>query len=292
MTAGPVDASYIVTVRSEGRFLGIRSVVGRSTDAYRGVSVAPATPRDPSPPTSLATVCAALETIEGAVVTQRRGLLVVSRADAELRIHVGADPVALPELAFEGDVVLALLALDALVPTFGAVQLHDEGFTEIIDGTVPIAVAVSRFRTAAHAELAQIQAAVRGVEDRSDEHNAPPLERRGRRAVRLGIAVAIALAGALGAVWVARDQLRGKAVGEACSSDRACESRECLRPRANASDGDRPAASGVCTIPCHEDAACPQGMTCAATERVFASHRPSSGRALQAGERCTPISWP
>jgi hypothetical protein len=276
-------------VDTAGRFLRIRSVVGRSTALYRGVSVDPATPREPSPASPLASILEMLRTLDGVSVTHARKAIVLARGsdEEELRIHVDVDPVSLPDLNFEGNPELAILALHALLPRFGNVELRDDDYTDIIDGTEPVAV-VSRFQAKARADLAKIHATI-GELDRVEDHVAAPPMRPLRRIVTIAVIVVVAVAVTLLAVWGLRTATRRVPLGGMCAGNGQCESGECLSPypyEGNARDDERKSfTNGACTQPCRDNTECPNDMTC-----VEAMEASSTGRWHQT-KRCMPLAW-
>ncbi len=276
---------------ASGRLLRVRSIVGRSRDLYRGASPDATTPREPSPARPLGELVAALRTIATVTVTQERTRIVVSRGEdhEDLAIHVDVDPVALPDLRFEGSTELAIAALHAWVPTFGAAELRDDDYSVIVDETEPVEVIAHRFGAKARADLAKATARIADVG--SDEPVSAPRATRRQRAMRIAVIVGVAVMVPLAGLWAFRLATRRAPLGAACTSNRQCESSECLSgaPRAPLVDGlgdDSPVARGACTLPCAEDRDCPATMACEQAE--LASPTPKVTFRVR---RCTPRDW-
>jgi len=268
-----------------GRFLRVRSVVGRSTDLYRGVNLDPATPREPSSAQPLASILEALRTLHDVSVTRAPKMIVLARGsdEEELRIHVDVDPVTVPDLNLEGNPELAILALHTLQPMFGEVELRDDDYTDVIDGTEPVDAAVKRFQAKTRADRAKI-----GVFHHGDDTvNAAPV-RRARRNLTIAAVVAVAVAVTLVALWAIRAATRGAPLGATCSNNRQCESSECLSPEPyeEAPRGAQKSfKNGACTQPCRDDTECPSDMTCADALQDMGTSKP------YATKRCMPVAW-
>lgn len=285
-----VASKYSLRVDATGRFLQVRSVVGRSADLYRGVNVEPATPRAPSPAVPLDMIVAVLGTVAGVSVTHAPTAVVLARGDDEeaLRIHVDLDPIALPDLNFEGNPELALLALHALVPMFGAVQLHDGDYVEVVDRTELVAEMVKRYTATLH------RPTIGGL-DQGDDHVDPPPVRRTRRILTIAVIVTVAIALPLIALWAFRAATRGEPLGATCSTSAQCESGECLSPKPYEDHGRTDGSpmmraqpsftNGACTRVCSGDTDCPETMTCADAVQAMRSGTP------YATKLCMPRAW-
>ena len=280
-----------------GHFLLVRSVVGRSTDLYRGVNADPSMPRDPSPGCALTVLFDTLRKLDGISVTRADGRIVLARGDdeEELKIHVDEDLATLPDLNFEGNMELAIRALHALLPFFGAVEIRDGAYTELVDDSEPLEEALRRCQAKAQADRAKIRAAV-GAFGHVDDHVDRPPVRRGRRTLTIAIVVSVAVIVPLVGLWVFRMATRGEDVGAKCTKSRQCESGECLSADAltpNPQDDGSPMMRaherierGVCTQPCRDDSECPKTMTC---QTAFMESSPRA-QPFEV-KRCTPLDW-
>ncbi len=210
--------------------------------------------------------------------------------------------VSLDDTAFEGDGMLAIAVLHALLPLFGAVEVYIGTYTDLIDGHEPLDTVSKRYddwwiqdslRVAKRLEARDAAARLAAAQP------APPVYPKRWSNRRIAVAAIACIVGLVaiagGAIWVSAPKRAPLAAY--CTKNEDCESRACL-PRepvhsvqldgVDLSTLSAPHVSdpsGVCTQSCATDGDCPSSMACGAVVRYGSlgfGHRASS---------CIPRAW-
>jgi hypothetical protein len=247
--------------------LTVLTVRGRIVDPYRDNVAEPddaAFVRRECDLQPIGDVAAAFARVKDAVVQRAGRRFTLTRGTDTLFVAFAsaAPTVALEDATFDGDPILAIEALHALLPLFGPVELRSEGFVDLVDGHEPAEQVAARYRTY-WIDIALHRAKQLG---RSPAPPAPvpadPLDARPSRkkVVAAGVFFA-AIAIAIVVLWF-RDGWTKASTGESCQSGDDCRSGQC-----QPFDRDRPDSPGVCTEPCSADADCPREMVCGPQRR-------------------------
>lgn len=270
-----------------------RSVRGRGAAPYRGtVEDDPRADRYPSPPRMLDEIGRALSTIRH-VTTVRTGQRFDLRRGPTETLVVACRPGAaasLADLTFVGNEYLAILAVEALVPLFGAIELAIGDYRDIVDDTEP-GVAYARYEQAVRErterELALLEKQRAAIDQArlamADHLVKTPAPARNTKLWAAGILAAIAVV--IGGVWAVRHYARAP-VGAGCDVDGDCRSGSCY-----ARDTLDGALHAVCTETCTTNADCPSDMRCWRNYRYEYEHRHEYEHRSEPVNVCTPRHW-
>lgn len=294
-------------VRSAGSTIRVRAVRGRVVDPFRGSL-------DVEQPERLASrkaedqplddVVDRLAALPNVKLTRAGRRFSLQRGDDVLKVSFAsaARRVSLDDTTLEGDGMLAIAVVHALLPLFGAVEIYIGTYTDLIDGHEPLDTVSKRFdewwiqdslRVAKRLEARDAAARMAAAEP------APPVvpKRWSNRRIALAALVCIAALVAISGGAVVVSTPKRAPLAAYCTKNSDCESRACL-PREpvksvqlNGVDLSTLSAphvsdpSGVCTRSCETDADCPSSMSCGAVVRYGSlgfGHRASS---------CIPRAW-
>jgi hypothetical protein len=264
-----------------------RSVVGRAATPYRGATNdEPLAERAPAPPRPHAEVLAAVQRIPNVTVQQNGNRLDVRRAQHELVVIVlRHDTPALADLTLVGNPILAILALEALVPLYGAIEFSLAEYRDLVDESEPGA-AHARYeeylrtqaeRAAAEAEKRRIamDAARLAAADSLVKPQAQPH-------TKLWAVIIIGLVTlTIITIFAARHFLR-KGIGETCDADDQCRSGLCIR----GADYDERYRyeNSMCSEGCTSNKDCSGGMVC----RAYVEDPWTTSRVRNV---CQPKAW-
>lgn len=263
------------------RKIETRSVMGRAASPYRGATNdEPHAAREPAAPRGIDEIADALQAIPNITTSRTGHRFDLRRGPLEVLVIAcrTQDTLALADLTFVGNEYLAILALDALVPLFGAIELAVGEYRDLVDDSEPGA-AYARYEQFMR-EKAELQAAAAEKQRKAVDAarlamadnligagSAPP--RTGLWAVLIMALVVAVIAGG----WALSHFTKGK-VGDSCTDDGQCRSGECTM-RGGYYFNDR--YDGVCTETCNDDSDCPRNTGC-----YGYAYGPS---------RCLPDSW-
>jgi hypothetical protein len=286
--------------------IAVRPVRGRIVDPFRGSL-------DEEHPERLAgrsveaqpldDVIERLRAIPGAKLTRAGRRFSLRRGNEVLKVAFAsaARRVSLDDTTLEGDGTLALAVLHALLPLFGAVELHIGTYAELIDGHEPLDAVAKRYDdwfiqdSLRVAQRLQARDAAARIAAAQPVAAARPARVSNRRIALAALVCIVALV-AIGAGMVGVKHRSLASLGGYCTSNTNCESNACLprepmrSPIGNGVDlSYRPEPpidpTGVCTKTCVGDVECPADMRCGTVMKY--------GR-LGLGQRassCVPRAW-
>ncbi|HEU0029029.1 MAG TPA: hypothetical protein VFQ53_00260 [Kofleriaceae bacterium] len=290
----------------------VRPVRGRLIDPYRGsLALDEAQPERFEPrtpePQPLDEVVATLRRIANTKLvsqgrrfklTRDRDILVIGFATAAKRVSVD-------DASLDGDPLLAIETLHALLPLFGPVEVRCGTFVDLIDGHEPVEPIAQRYRAYWIEETLKLAERLRAVMPAAPSPSATPIsplssQQRStqRKAALQVLGVLVLIIGGLVTWSYVRD--RGASTGAVCTRNKDCASDECLpqEPVRQVTYNGIPLDSfskpaivdptGVCTKSCGVDSDCPAAMRC---ETVL---RYSTGYGLTTHTtttRCVPRAW-
>ena len=259
---------------------------GRAANPYRGTTNdEPHVAREPAPPRPLAEIEAALAAIPNVTTQRTANRFDLRRGPGEALViacREYAGHLALADLTLVGNEFLAILALEALVPLFGPIELTIAEYRDLVDDSEP-GVAYARYQQY-RLELAQkhqrelekhakaVDAARLAMADNL-VRSAPPA-----RSTKLWALAILGLASLLVVGIVAFRHYSKQPIGERCTSDSDCRSGECIERPYGYRTRDR---ESVCSRACWGGDDCPDRMVCQSYSPDF--------RTVQ--DMCTPTDW-
>lgn len=273
--------------------LRIRPVRGRVIDPYRGTPDEAEDDRyapRPSDPQPLDDIVERLHRLPRVKLSRAGRRFMLHRGDDALKIAFtsAARVVSLDDMRLEGDPLLAIDVLVALLPLFGAVEIREADYRDLVDGHEPAETVAERYRThwiertlAKAAELRRAPPAPTPVYPASSAR---------QRSTKMPWITVVALVIVVACAWLYEASWSRAKVGAACHENADCKSDECI-PRLPQTSLHRPRSSrgdyhgiAVCTRRCGD--ACPADMDC-----VPVLESTYGGLLAHESYRCVPASW-